>query len=421
MKLTKRIVDAARPKGDRFIVWDEEIKGFGLLVLPTGVKSYVFNYRTAEGTNRRITIGQHGTWTPTQAREKAEDYRDIVRRGQDPLATKRALKELPTVGELLDAYLLSQAFAEKAPSTRAIDVGRINRHLRPLLGKRHAHLLTTEDIKRALVAIRDGKTAVNEKMHKHARAVVTGGAGTAREAIILLRAIFTWGMAQGFVNSNPCIGVKTGTSGTRETILESRDDYARLHAALERMEREGRLRSAAADAIRFIAVTGCRRGEAIGLRWAHVDLKQGRVVLPPSAHKTGRKTGKPREITLAAVAQAIIARQPAGDSDAPVFTPSRGAGRINLTKAWVKVRAEAQLPAGIGLHGLRHSLASHLAMGGAEAAEIMAAMGHKHLAAAQRYVHFADEAKHRLAERAASVAVAGMGEVLRLRPKHTVR
>ena len=48
-KITKRVVDAAVPKPDRYIIWDEEIKGFGLLVMPSGIKSYFYQYRTAEG------------------------------------------------------------------------------------------------------------------------------------------------------------------------------------------------------------------------------------------------------------------------------------------------------------------------------------------------------------------------------------
>ena len=102
-KLTKRIVDGTASKSERFIVWDAEIKGLGLLVLPSGVKSYVFDYRTPEGRKRRITIGQHGTWTPDQARHKAEDYRRLVRDGGDPLGTKQALRDSHTVGDVLDA------------------------------------------------------------------------------------------------------------------------------------------------------------------------------------------------------------------------------------------------------------------------------------------------------------------------------
>jgi integrase len=127
------------------------------------------------------------------------------------------------------------------------------------------------------------------------------------------------------------------------------------------MERELRIRPAAADAIRIIALTGCRRGEVAGLRWSHVELKQGRIVLPPSAHKTGRKTNKPRMISLPAAAQAIISRQPAGNAGDLVFAPARGDGAMSLSQVWRKVRVEAALPDGIGLHGLRHSVASHWA------------------------------------------------------------
>jgi site-specific recombinase XerD len=53
------------------------------------------------------------------------------------------------------------------------------------------------------------------------------------------------------------------------------------------------------------------------------------------------------------------------------------------------VREEAKLPPTLGLHGLRHSIASHLAMSGAQAPEIMTVMGHRQLSTVQRYIHFA--------------------------------
>ncbi|MBN9249582.1 MAG: DUF4102 domain-containing protein, partial [Mesorhizobium sp.] len=87
-KITKTTVDAAKPGKVRYFVWDTELKGFGLLVLPSGVKSYLFQYRTPEGRTRRATIGKHGAFTAEEARAKADDLRRAVNKGGDPLNEK---------------------------------------------------------------------------------------------------------------------------------------------------------------------------------------------------------------------------------------------------------------------------------------------------------------------------------------------
>ena len=261
------------------------------------------------------------------------------------------------------------------PWTQISDRGRIAAHLKPLLGSRHVERLTPGDVERAFVAIRDGKTARDVKTRKRGRSRVRGGEGTARMAIRLLRAAINWAIGEGLVISNPCAQVRIGTDGTRDVILESVDDYRRLFETLDRMERERRLRSAVADAIRVIALTGARRGEVIGLRWAHVDLKRGLITLPPQSHKAGRRTGKARIIGLPGRGTGDHrAPEPGMPLDDLVFPPAFGEGTLSLSKPWSQIRAEANLPEGIGLHGLRHSLASHMAMAGAAAGEIMTAL-----------------------------------------------
>ena len=409
MKITKSVVDAAKPGEKSVFTWDDEIKGFGLLVLPSGVKSFVFQYRTPQGRSRRATIGKYSsTLTAEQARAKAKQMRRAVEDDRDPLGEKQEQREALTVAELLQLYLESARFTEKAASTKSVDQGRINRHLVPTLGKKFVFKLTPEDVRRAFAAIRDGKTATDEKTRARGRAIVKGGEGTARSAIRLFRAVMTWAISEGLAAENPAAGVKIGSDGHRDTILETPAEYERLFRTLEKMEEELRIRSAVADAIRVIALTGARRSEIAGLRWQHVDMKAGRIVLPPAAHKTGHKTGKPRIIGLPSAAQAIIAKQPEGDPDALVFTASKGDGVIALSKPWRDVRKEAELPEGIGLHGLRHSLASWLAMQGAEAAEIMTALGHRQMSTAQRYVHWAKDRHAELAERAAAHVTAAL-------------
>ena len=69
-KLTKRIVDQSKPGTGQIFVWDTDVPGFGLRVLPSGQRSYVIQYR-ARGRSRRMTLGKHGALTPQTARKMA--------------------------------------------------------------------------------------------------------------------------------------------------------------------------------------------------------------------------------------------------------------------------------------------------------------------------------------------------------------
>lgn len=408
-KLTKTTVDAAQPGDDQRFVWDTELKGFGLKIFPTGAKTFVFQYRTPEGKSTRLTIGKYSdTLTADQARKLAKDKAFEVHSGRDPQSEKKARRDALTISELLDLYVKSEKFIKNAASTQAIDKGRIDRHLRPLLGKFIADALAPDQVAKAHRAIAEGKTATRAKTKARGLAKVTGGEGTADKAILLLKTAFTWGIAEKFVKTNPAGAMKSKPSGQRNTIMKTSDDYARLFTTLQAMENEKRIRSAAADAIRFIALTGARRGEATGLRWKWVDLKSGMITLPPKEHKAGHSTGEQRIIALPAEAQMIIARQPDGEPDDYVFRPSKGNGALSLGPAWPAVRTEAKLPANLGLHGLRHSIGSHLAMAGASAVELMKQLGHKQISTTLRYVHFAEDARSTLADRAAAVAMAGL-------------
>lgn len=400
-KITKRLVDATGPTEGRVYVWDDEIKGFGLQVLPSGMKSYVYQYRTPQGRTRRATIGKHSeTLTAELARAQAKKMRRTVEAGGDPLGEEHAARDAPTVSKVLDLWIGSARFKERTTATQATDKGRVERHLKPTLGKIFVHKLTAENVRKAFASIRDGKTAVNEKTGPRGRAIVRGGEGAARMAIRVFRAAMNWAVSEGLAAENPAKAVKIGNDRTREVVLEKAADYKDLFRTIDKMEIEKRLRSPVADAIRIIALTGARRGEIAGLRWSYVDLKNGVLVLPPSAHKTGKATGKPRIIGLPAAAQAIIAKQPEGKPDDFVFLPAKGEGAVSLSKPWRQIRAEAGLPDGIGLHGLRHSLASSMAMNGAQAAEIMTALGHRQLSTAQRYIHWAQDGRAALAEKA---------------------
>ena len=81
--LTGRTVDALTASARDVIVWDRELAGFGVRVYPSGRKVYVVQSR-AGGSPRRVTLGTHGEITATQARKRAAQVIDRIKRGEDP-------------------------------------------------------------------------------------------------------------------------------------------------------------------------------------------------------------------------------------------------------------------------------------------------------------------------------------------------
>src|SRR5687768_13063389 len=98
-KLTKSLVDRLSPSGADYVVWDAELPGFGARVKPSGVKSYVVQYRNRKtGASRRKTIGQHGPLlTFHKARERARILLADALKGHDPIADARADRAAPTM------------------------------------------------------------------------------------------------------------------------------------------------------------------------------------------------------------------------------------------------------------------------------------------------------------------------------------
>ena len=103
-KITKRIVDAAEGRANDYVIWDDELPGFGLRVFVSGKRSYVLQYRAA-GRSRRYTIGLHGVWTPETARQEAKVLFGRIAKGDDPAEERQLDRKAITMKELCDLYL----------------------------------------------------------------------------------------------------------------------------------------------------------------------------------------------------------------------------------------------------------------------------------------------------------------------------
>ena len=109
MTLTVRTVEALQPGEKSYTAWDDELTGFGVRVQPSGLRSYLVNYRAGDrgrkAPNRRIVIGRHGLVTPDQARRRAREILGRVAMGDDRLAEPALSRAMPTLRRAFEDYL----------------------------------------------------------------------------------------------------------------------------------------------------------------------------------------------------------------------------------------------------------------------------------------------------------------------------
>lgn len=87
------------------MLWNTELRGFGVRLGQSGAKSFVLQYRNEYGQSHRVVFGSFGVLTVEQARKKARELLGDVARGEDPADKKRAKREGTTVSAICDWYL----------------------------------------------------------------------------------------------------------------------------------------------------------------------------------------------------------------------------------------------------------------------------------------------------------------------------
>jgi integrase len=386
-KITKRSVDALKLAADtaETVLWDTELKGFGVRVQCGGAKSYLLHYRAGTGRGaplRKLTIGRHGSpWTPETARAEAKRLSGLVANGKDPAGAKAAGKAAPTVSELAARFLVEHAEAKRKAST-AREYRRLLEHVvLPVIGSRKVSDVARRDV---------------ERLHQARR----GTPIEANRALACLLTMFTfaerWGLRPDA--SNPCRHVEKYPQRRRERFL-SPTELARLGDALATYDGS----PFAVAAIKILVFTGARLGEVLGLRWEWIDFERGEARLPDS--KTGAKT-----LHLPPPALAVLAELPRLDRNPYVIAGAKeGAALVNLQTPWRAVRATARLD-DVRLHDLRHAFASVAASSGMGLPIIGKMLGHSQPTTTARYAHLAsDPVKAAAATVAGKIAAAMSG------------
>lgn len=377
-KITKRIIDAFEPDpaGEQFL-WDSELKGFGVRMMPSGVASFIIKYRNAEGRQRKMVIGRIGAVTPEIARSQARSKLTEVMQGADPSAERHHLRQSIDLAELCGLYL-EEAAGRLKTNTYLSNKSQIEVHIKPLIGRRTVNSLTYADVVKMQADIVAGKTA-KERSGRGGRS--TGGRAVAGRAVVILGTVLEYARKRGVVEQNVARGVKPMSANKQKRFL-SLEEIGRLGEALRTAEQTG-TDPVPVSAIRFLLLSGCRRMEALALPERWLDSKAGCIRFGDT--KTGAQI-RP----IGASAFAVIA---ANDKrNGWVFPAAKGDGHfIGLPKVLERICAAAELE-GVSIHVLRHSFAAAAAEMGFSELTIAGLLGHSVPGVTARYAHVADSA-----------------------------
>jgi integrase len=389
-RLTKRAVEALeKPESGQSFLWDGELRGFGVRVVPSGLKTFIVQYRNVVGKSRRIKIGRFGVKTVEEARELAKVKLGRVADGVDPAEEPEAGKDDMTVEALCDWYLaeaeagriLGRKNRPIKASTLAMDRSRIKTHIKPLLGKRLVGSLRIVDIEGMQSDIVAGKTAAPARGPGRG-GVARGGPGVAGRAVSTLQAILGHAARLDVIEKHPSEGARR-LAGNKKQRRLSVSEIKKLGAALQHGERNGE-HSTGLAVVKLLALTGFRISEGQQMRRAWLRAEEGYVAFPDTK-------GDAQVRAIGPVAARLAASQPEHEGSPYLFPADVGGGAFTAGKACLE-----RLCAMVGItdvtpHTLRHTFGSVAGDLGFSELTIAAMLGHAAQSVTQGYVHI-DEA-----------------------------
>lgn len=370
VRLTQAIIRNARAGSSRLFLWDTEVSGLGYVVHPSGNRGWVYQ-GTITG-DRRVTVQAA---TLAEARKVGIG----IANGFLPATTtkpKGISADTLTMSVLLDRWLASLAQRPSPPVSLPRIRACLANHVLPRLGKVPFATLTRDD----LLAVRD-------------RLAASGRRGMANQTVAYIRAALRWAEDSRLIPERPRWRVSRLRLGSRAHALTDNQWIALLQLLRDPSPAAG-LNPIPRLALLALALTGCRRGEIAGLRWA--DVGDGFLIIP--RHKTAAVSGPKRvpcpppltevlqearlAVLVAAEQQPTILLREALEGSPYVFptTSRNGMGRAmgaGLQRTWEEIRRRADLPSSMTIHGLRAAFVTQAQRLGLPLATIAAMVGHE--------------------------------------------
>lgn len=399
VKLTLPFIKTLPSPERRTTYWDMSLPCFGLRVSPSGAKTFIIKYRNQHNKIRWYKIGNCPPMTLEKARTEAREQLQNVSHRKDPAKDKEDAKNAKTVAELCDLYL-AEGVNHKKQSTITIDRGRIETHIKPLIGKEPVASLTQGQVIAFMNDIIKGDKIRRASKSGKPRGVsrVSGGPTAASRSVQLLGAIMEFAIRHHIIKENPAHNIELPKANRREVFLTEGEIRA-LGRILEHPHWRD-LHKAHCDIIKLLLLTGCRRREITNMQWSEVDFTNQVFRF----HDT--KTG-PQNRIFGKGALHLLRELEKNKTSDWVFPSIRGNGPITNPLKPLKAMLHTKDDDGklildkpdLTIHALRHSFASMGAQMGIHEDIIGLILGHKRHSVTGIYIHTVDNTLVNVADR----------------------
>ena len=163
--------------------FDDDLRGFGVRVFPSGRKAFFISYRNASGTKKRLTIGNYGTLNLMRARELARLKLADVLHGRDPSAEGQEKRREVTFADFCTRY--EDFYKDRKRSWRD-DAQRLRDHILPQIGQKKLSEITPTMV---------------HKVHGDAKSKTS--ASTANRVVSLLRHVLNCAVKWAYLKESP--------------------------------------------------------------------------------------------------------------------------------------------------------------------------------------------------------------------------
>ena len=192
--------------------------------------------------------------------------------------------------------------------------------------------------------------------------------------ILILHNFFNFCIEKGYIDKNPVFKVKKLNELSRIKTFSDEDIEKLITGATNKLTR---------DLITFLIFSGCRKGEALNLKWDDVDMKNQIIAIK------GTKTKYDRYIPISKPLQALLSGIEKNQDSLYVFNRN-GAKLTDFKRSFHTACRNAGFK-DLHIHDLRHVFASKMVMGGTSLFITGELLGHRTTQMTKRYSHLVPE------------------------------